>query len=304
MKNGIKSNLGISMVESYSVLFQQKQIEALAQFDNNFFPRLHIYMILKTKRTYFDINSIRVANTKITGNIFMQEQEQFEKIPFLVENSSRSRDLEVKANYNKDEIMITTPDNINVLTANAFMLLLDSGFTIDCEVLYIGQSFGKSGSRSAFDRLLKHETLQKIYSEKEYDKDVYLSGWNFDRNSIAYIPPQDIAGLGTVGMRHLALTMDPYNQISKKQEIDFTEAALIRYFQPKYNNEFKYTFPSKDHSVYSDCYKVGLDYIQVEINTKRLNFRLFSEDMDPSYDHTPFFDLKGKRSKENLFGIK
>ena len=33
---------------------------------------------------------------------------------------------------------------------------------IDFEVLYIGQAFGDGGSRNALDRLLKHETLQKI----------------------------------------------------------------------------------------------------------------------------------------------
>src|SRR3546814_13698990 len=30
------------------------------------------------------------------------------------------------------------------------------------DVLYIGQAYGKDGSRNALDRLLKHETLQRI----------------------------------------------------------------------------------------------------------------------------------------------
>lgn len=34
--------------------------------------------------------------------------------------------------------------------------------TINFEVKHIGQAYGKDGSRNAIDRLLKHETLQKI----------------------------------------------------------------------------------------------------------------------------------------------
>jgi len=34
--------------------------------------------------------------------------------------------------------------------------------TIGFEVKYIGQAYGDAGSRNALDRLLKHETLQKI----------------------------------------------------------------------------------------------------------------------------------------------
>ena len=33
---------------------------------------------------------------------------------------------------------------------------------INFEVKYVGQAYGKDGSRSAIDRLIKHETLQKI----------------------------------------------------------------------------------------------------------------------------------------------
>lgn len=290
------------MVESYSMIFQQKQIEELIKIEKfTNFPRLHIYMILKTKRIYFDVKSIKITNSKISGFILLQEQEKYEKVGFSINNDTGSTDLKVECNYNKNEINITTFDNRNVLKGNAFILLLQEGVTVDCEVVYIGQSFGKLGSRSAFDRLPKHETLQKIYNDKEYDKDIYLSAWNFDRNSIAFIPPQDIDGLRTVGMQHLNLSFNPYDHISKEQEINFTEAALIRYFQPKYNDKFRYTFPSRDHSVYSDCYKVGLDYIQIEIDSKRMNFRLFSERINPSYEHVPFFDLQGKRKVEELF---
>ncbi len=44
-------------------------------------------------------------------------------------------------------------------------------------VLYIGQAYGKEGSRTAFDRLEAHPTLQKILTEyrgEHPDKHIYI----------------------------------------------------------------------------------------------------------------------------------
>jgi hypothetical protein len=41
-------------------------------------------------------------------------------------------------------------------------LAKENGIKIDFEVLYIGQAFGQDGTRNVLDRLMKHETLQRI----------------------------------------------------------------------------------------------------------------------------------------------
>ncbi|TKG97822.1 hypothetical protein FC678_26315, partial [Peribacillus simplex] len=61
-------------------------------------------------------------------------------------------------------------------------------------------------------------------------------------------------------MKQLEISERPYELIRKKQEINFTEAALIRYFQPKYNDIMKYRFPSRTHTEYSDLFKENVDY--------------------------------------------
>ncbi|MGE7114010.1 hypothetical protein [Lysinibacillus sp. NPDC047702] len=180
---------------------------------------------------------------------------------------------------------------------NIINLLLKIGEELNCEVVYIGKSFGTNGNRNVFDRLESHSTLQQIYFEKEDDRSIYLTAWNFDRNTMTIVSPNsNYETYKERLMTQLELERLPYESISLKQEISFTEAALIRYFQPIYNTEFKKSFPSITHSDYSDCYKMNLDYIAVEMDTKRLNFKLYSDEVAAEYKHDIFFDLKGKRN--------
>ena len=66
-------------------------------------------------------------------------------------------------------------------------------------------------------------------------------------------------------------------KFSEKQKINFTEAALINSFKPKYNKEFKNTFPSNRHIDYDECYKLDINGIMIELDLSEINRWLYSE---------------------------
>ncbi|WP_299089477.1 hypothetical protein [uncultured Metabacillus sp.] len=301
------SNLGISMVESYGMFFRHYDFASLLELENKYnqIPKMHIYMVVKAPKIIFVRDSIKIDEKYIDLEIKIMDDRADDKVEFRLINNLKNQELEVVLSPNKDDLEIKDALGNYVLKANSFMFLIANGYVMDCEVVYIGRSFGKDGERTVYERLKSHSTLQKIYAEKEDDKSIFLSSWDFDRNTIGFLSPieQDKQKSFDIFIKQLEITERPYDLIRKKQEINFTEAALIRYFQPKYNDIMKYRFPSKTHTEYSDLFKENVDYVSVEIDTKRLHVKLYSEVIPAQFEHNPFYDLKDKRSKYDFFRI-
>ncbi|MED3965061.1 hypothetical protein [Niallia taxi] len=301
------SNLGISMVESYSMFFRHYDFETLLKFENKFnlIPKMHIYMVVKVPKVIFVSDSIKIHKGNIEFALQVMDGRDENKVQFKLPYNLEYKGLNLSLSPNKDDLEIKDSLGRIIQKANAFIFLISSGYVIDCEVVYIGRSFGKTGEKTVYSRLKSHSTLQKVYAEKEDDKSIFLSSWDFDRNTISFISPLEVDYQKNydIFMKQLEMKENPYELISKKQEINFTEAALIRYFQPKYNDIMKYRFPSKTHKEYSDLFKEDVDYVSVEIDTRRLNVRLYSEGIPADFEHNPFYGLKDKRSKYDFFRI-
>lgn len=115
------------------------------------------------------------------------------------------------------------------------------------EVLYVGQSYGKEGSSTAWDRLQKHETLQQILAERRPDREIWLTlATIVDTQVISETAPgsgmllsddQDVDHYVDV------LTFVRSEGFKDGDAVSIAEAGLIRGFQPKYNIRLKETFP-------------------------------------------------------------
>ncbi|TKH07593.1 hypothetical protein FC678_22630, partial [Peribacillus simplex] len=185
------SNLGISMVESYGMFFRHYDFEKLLELENmyNLIPKMHIYMVVKAPKIIFVRDSIKLHKKYVDLKIRIMDDRADNEIEFRIINDLKKQELEVVLSQNKDDIEIKDALGNYVLKANSFMFLITNGYVMDCEVVYIGRSFGKEGERTVYNRLKSHSTLQKIYAEKEDDKSIFLSSWNFDRNTIGFISP-------------------------------------------------------------------------------------------------------------------
>lgn len=98
-------------------------------------------------------------------------------------------------------------------------------------MLYVGQAYGKDGSRNALDRLLKHETLQKI-SVKGIPADRRLTLLMLEiepaNRLITIMNPQ--AENKQEGEKRIAAGLDKLFGTSDAERVTLYEASLIATF--------------------------------------------------------------------------
>lgn len=168
---------------------------------------------------------------------------------------------------------------------------------LDLQVLYIGQSYGEKGSRTALDRLASHSTLQKIHHDNARlspDMEIWLLLFGFqDPFVIAAIDgTQEAVSKEAAEKQRLGTFLNGASPLSMETEINYAEAALIRYFAPPYNEKFREVFPSPEHKAYAQCYQVDLNTVSVEVQTDvSIGVRLFSSSVPPQWHHLATFPL-------------
>lgn len=170
------------------------------------------------------------------------------------------------------------------------------------EVCYIGQAYGKNGERNAIDRLLKHETLQKIsLSGVPENKTIQLLLLEVSESHslITQINPHAISTEGDnerirAGHEKLFTTTD-------KEKVSLFEASMIRYFSPKFNREFKNSFPSTNLTILNECYDKDFAMLSTEINFDRMPFKIGSEKVESSYTHAVYNDLHKGTDRRSFF---
>jgi len=170
-------------------------------------------------------------------------------------------------------------------------------------VLYIGQAYGKAGERAALDRLLKHETLQKIALQGGAPKGRQLYILMLEvmptTQVITYFNPH--AADRSQGEARIQAGLDKLHGTSEKERVTLYEASLIRYFQPRYNKEFKDSFPSTDMKVLKDCYDKDFSGVVAEINFDDLPWDLTSNVVPAAAFHIAKHPLHTEEERSMFF---
>lgn len=175
---------------------------------------------------------------------------------------------------------------------------------VDFKVKYIGQAYGTDGSRNAIDRLLKHETLQKIALRGVPD------GY---RLTVLMLTIQPSNQLFTVmnpfarnkddGSERIKAGLDKLFNTTEQERVALYEASLIRYFRPEFNIEFKNSFPSTNLKILQDCYEKDFSAVIAEICIDELPFKLFSEEVKPGWNHIAKHSLHKSEDRKIFFGL-
>ncbi len=268
----------------------------------------HIYLIVKRPRLSFVPNSITWANETTYGRLSYVDNGKKKELNFtmkgepafdIVYSPHPHRTIDLTRN---GEIIYTLPAH---LIPNLFSST-DTPSVKDLEIVYVGMAYG-DGNRSAKDRLKNHSTLQQVLADlsaEEPDTEALII-------MVQYAPP--IAVLHFDG-RDKSLDpeadRDPVEDMRKtekllniKIETSLTEAGLIRYFRPKYNEKYKNNFPSAGHSITESLYEVDFLALVVELNTGDIKVRLFSEHRPPGYHHIASFDLHDPDERKSFFNM-
>lgn len=172
------------------------------------------------------------------------------------------------------------------------------------EVKYVGQAYGQDGSRNAIDRLLKHETLQKISLKgvpQGYRLTLLLLAIEPNNQLITSINP--FAKNTQDGGTRIQQGLSKLFNTTEEERISLYEAALIRYFYPDFNKEFKDSFPSTNLKILRDCYEKDFSAVVAEICIDDLPFQLWSSAVEPKLYHIAKHDLHKSEDRRMFFGL-
>ena len=173
------------------------------------------------------------------------------------------------------------------------------------EVLYVGQAYGKSGERTAWDRLRRHETVQRILSENPLDQQVWLTlAAISDANMTSEIDPtvsaemtdeQDNAHIDSVARAATDGTFEG------RVGVALAEAGLISFFKPHYNQVFKDRFPDPEHVSLSSARDLDLYGLVVEMQGYTVNARYWSVSQQPAQIHFAGFRVHNEVDRSVSF---
>ncbi|EKN3870428.1 hypothetical protein ACMVBS_000624 [Yersinia enterocolitica] len=304
------TEFALNAVVSKHLLLQQDSlgdIESILE-ENKFRP--HIYFICKRPRISIKPGGFTITKDLIEIIFRQQIQDQYIEIPIRSENQHKRTDCTLRCTY-PYTVFEFLDGNGNVIYNGKSSLLLqeslhgESPQLTDLEVLYVGQSFGLNGNRDATDRLKSHSTLQNIYAEAinhSPDSEVWLILSSFESPFLMISMDGRSEKYGSTleeDDEHIDEVIN--HRMNEQQKVNFIEAALIRYFQPKYNKTFKDTFPDPSHLTYSECYSIDLNSVSVELQTEELFVRLWSNGIKPSDLHFCTFPLHSRSEREYMF---
>lgn len=310
MKRKYFTEFAVNMFGTYRLLLQQDSLS-----DPNMVSSLpevpfHIYMIGRRPRIGFDATTFRFLPDTVSGVFTIQRGAHFERHEFTTRNMLGTHEVEIVCPYPNTEYAIHDGNGKRIAGGKVALAL--SGFSsefwkfMDLEILYIGQAYGDDGSRVAPDRLKSHETLQSIYVEalrRSPDKEIWIVLWSFAPLLVTSFDgrTKEFQTSQSEDAEHSNRVLD--FDITEQQRINFTEAALIRYFRPEYNVVFEDSFPNPAHRTYAQCYDLDLNAICVELQTEEIGTRLWSPAVPPQWIHIAQFELHSRADRVSIFDL-
>jgi hypothetical protein len=266
-------------------------------------------MICRRPRITFDPERFSITDEFLSGEFLIQDSSRFERVPFAFRHQLGTSKVTFDCPYPHGFLTVRDETGDWLIATKAGIWahgLRSMANYVDLEVLYIGQAYGEQGERNATDRLMSHSTLQKIYAEamsNSPDKEIWLLLWNFE--------PLMLASFDGI-TKSYGTTMEEDDEhidrvlqegITDQQQVNFTEAALIKYFSPAYNSIYKETFPSPAHSTYAECYDIDLNAVSVELNTEDLKCMLYSTTVPRKWIHYATFPLHSREERRSMFDV-
>ncbi|WP_335968408.1 hypothetical protein [Acinetobacter bereziniae] len=298
----------------------------LPEPNHQIIQKCHIYCITEIPKATIDPHSLKFVEVdsnegkKISLSLDViyridGQERKFELRPKegeLLDLFEKEKIVRV-SNYPHLSLDIVTDDNqvSRSINAHEICFFFQVQDFIEYKILYIGQAFGsEEGNRSAFDRVVKHETLQRVLADCNVtrpDKTILIGMFEFgDAKVITFADGEDKTAIG--GMEDIKRTLKAMNhKISKKQQISIIEAALIRYFQPEYNDRLKNDLPAKNTKTLAGCYSYDFNSIGVafftEFDATGLKIFTYTDTIEKNWMHTINIELHDIEERKSFFMI-
>jgi hypothetical protein len=309
VKRKYRAEFGVNSWNSLSVLTQQGDLPTLTAYEQDFKRHpCHIYMIGRNPRITIDIASLKMNSKTFSGKFLVQKENKFLERPFEMAHEFGDEKLTFESPY-PHTVLTARDQNGAIVARHKVPYVVRMGpqgnwDLNDLEIVYVGQSFGVDGARTAPERLQAHETLQAIYAqtvEKSPDKEVWLLLFSFEDQILLTVDGRmkEYETSEAEDDRHVAAVIA--TPISLQQVVNYTEAALIRYLQPEFNKIYKDTFPNPAHVTYSECYDLDINSVTVVLTTDELATRIWTPHAAVSYRHLASFNLHSSDERLSMF---
>ncbi|MGY5237992.1 SEC-C metal-binding domain-containing protein [Clostridium tertium] len=271
--------------------------------------KYHIYMINKIKRLSFVKGSLKIYEEYIEVTIQqgILEEVKFNKIKFSLGEVNHIDKFTGKIENNRFIIIIDKYGRgikLGVLT-----LFTDfSGENLTTEILYVGQSYGRNGERDALKRLSSHSTLQRILADTSSDieSEIVVTLWEFTPklNTFMNGAIENCMTSEKEDLEHFRKVLSAPPLLIDNQIINITEAALINYFKPRYNEIFKNNFPDINHKGYKFYYDYDYNSVCVELDPSCINIEIFSKHIEYSQFDPIIYQLNSEEDRKSMFDIE
>lgn len=277
----------------------------------------NIYFILQRPKVTIDPKSFSSNGNRALFDFIVHDKENKLRISLNIGVPKAESEIKLITKYpfsefelidDKKALLIARPSSlIDHISAEKNI----STEILDYEILYIGQAYGQTGNRTALDRLSAHETLQKIYTHSltnNPDSDIWILLTKFSQLSMLFSGGVDEEHYAKENQKRDEKLINDFIDnrgvvLTEKQKINFTEAALIKMFEPLYNKEFKNNFPNEKHSSYSECYSLDIRALKIELETSEMVRKIYSKKTGRKIYHSEMFEFKNDEDRISLLGI-
>lgn len=263
-------------------------------------PACNLYIVSQAPRISADPSSVRFTSAgELHVTLREQVKGEFREHPVYIERFKEdTAGLSWKSEWPYEDFRIYDSEgNFTggpVCTWFRTIDLLPDALVPE-EILYVGQAFGKSGERTAYDRLANHSTLQRIYSEADRDKEIWLTLCSIDDVTLNTViaPKPQVQKTDEENDAHTDAVWARFNSPDfwGREVVTAAEAGLINYFKPKYNLIFKNNYPDPAHVHISELYQLELHSLIVELQSSDLDVSFMSASVEPTGVHFAYYTL-------------
>lgn len=237
----------------------------------------HLYFIVATPIWYIKDGSVEVYKDRFSCVVFSYQFDGYiEKkvgISFPIKNNESLLNFEVKIPHPGNKLLFTCENEDKSFGFEADFLAKEHCWKmvtnkLKHKVLYIGQAYGKNGERLSIDRILSHQTYQKILMEapeKYPNCNIEVLFLDFAVGQTLSIDGRNKSlNNQRESLDHLQKVLS--NPVKVNEAYNICEATLIYFFQPEYNKDFKKYYPSRVHKSYQEYYNLDYKNLWIEMD--------------------------------------
>ena len=319
-KPGFKYNVenAIAMSCDWAGILAPAQLEAVAK--NPEVPVCNIYLIGRRPRVTVDPNSW-VCDAEVFEVSVMADLGDGESITVILEGPNPfgiPLVLVSKSPYTVMELHDEAGCLVTgATTAMWFSMYLQKTMGLDrmnatpldealfdVDVVYVGQSQDEGGALTS--RLLNHKTLQRVMADTHQNAP-HLDVWVVPMQFATYNKMFNLGSwLGSEGDEQSLTHVSAFEDAALDASVvtALAEAALIRYFQPEFNEKFVDTFPEPLHKTYRQVYDLDVNSVGIDFETlTTIGIRLRSRVVKPTFIHAGLFAMHDEAERRRFFDL-